>query len=242
MKLMTTRAAVPIEYTRALNEQYDAQVAAVDARVGEIVAGLARRGALETTLLVVVADHGEGFENGELGTHALVSRQSTLHVPMIVAGPKASGGRAIDDVVELVDLCPTILGAFAVAPPDGIAGKSLWPLIDGSATGWDDVSFATLPVSAEPGAAKSLPKTLTVWTGRFKLVVKNPGPNATVALRDLEADPDENQDFRQQHPDVARALLKRLDQWIERTRRASLAGVPIGEDASKQIEQLGYGK
>jgi arylsulfatase A-like enzyme len=245
MKLMTSRAPVPPEYALALKERYDAQVAADDARFGEIVAGLEQRGALEKVLFVVAADHGEGFENGQLGTHALVSRQSTLHVPLIVAGPKASGGKTVDEVVQLVDLFPTILESFGVAPAAGAAeldGRSLWPLVEGKAQDWDDAAFATLPTSVVPGAEKELPKTLTLWTGRWKLVVKNPGAGATAMLRDLEKDPDENQDCAKEHPEMVRAMLQRLDQWVARARNGAKSAQPVPDDVARQLQQLGYGR
>src|SRR5207244_700240 len=100
-------------------------------------------------------------------------------------------------------------------------------------------SFATLPTSVVPGTEKNLPTTLTVWTGRWKLVVKNPGPTATGTLRDLEKDPDENQDVAKDHPEVVRSLLLRLDQWVAHARSVAKPGVPIPEDVARQLQQLG---
>ena len=61
---------------------YDGEVAYVDAQVGRILGAVDRT----RTIVVVVGDHGESLgEHGEL-THGLLVYESTLHVPLIVAG------------------------------------------------------------------------------------------------------------------------------------------------------------
>ena len=98
------RADVPIgsvEFApgdrRLLEELYDRDVAAADRAVGRIMAALAAAGRLESTVVVLVADHGE-----ELLDHGWIGHASTaveaklvpevLHVPLILAGPGVPAG------------------------------------------------------------------------------------------------------------------------------------------------------
>jgi arylsulfatase A-like enzyme len=77
----------PPEGFRDFAEPYDGEIAFVDVQVGRLVAALERLGKLANTWIVVVADHGEAFgEHGEFG-HGLLVYDSTMHVPLIVAGP-----------------------------------------------------------------------------------------------------------------------------------------------------------
>ena len=63
-------------------QTYDGEVAYVDAQAGRILSAIDRA----NTIVVVVGDHGESLgEHGEL-THGLLLYESTLHVPLIVAG------------------------------------------------------------------------------------------------------------------------------------------------------------
>src|SRR5438132_660811 len=63
-------------------QTYDGEVAYVDAQAGRILRAIDRA----NTIVVVVGDHGESLgEHGEL-THGLLVYESTLHVPLIVAG------------------------------------------------------------------------------------------------------------------------------------------------------------
>lgn len=235
-------ASIPDGYVRHLHELYEADVAWLDARVGELIDGLRARGQLDDTLLVVVADHGEEFERGALGSHAFFEQQGTLHVPLFLAGPGVPAGATVGELVRLVDLFPTLLEAFGVEPPAGIEGRSLWPLLRGGSDGWDGVGFATLPTFLEQHAAGKLPGKLVAWSGRFKLVVSDVNKVPKEALFDLEADAGETLDVSAEHPEAARALRRRLDEWIERARAATLPPSPVDAETARILEQLGYGK
>lgn len=107
---------------------YDGEVAYVDRQVGRLLDGLASRGLLDTTLVALVADHGEN-----LGEHGLLYRHvglfdTTTHVPLLVRwpGPPRRGHR-YDGMVQTIDLFPTLLAAarLPVPPQDGIDLRTL---------------------------------------------------------------------------------------------------------------------
>ena len=95
---------------RGVSDRYDDEVARADRQVARIVDAFAPRRA--STLFIVAADHGEAFgEHGEVG-HSLFVYDSTLRVPLILAGPGIdSGDRPYVDQrpVSLVDIVPTVL-------------------------------------------------------------------------------------------------------------------------------------
>ncbi|HEV3456564.1 MAG TPA: sulfatase, partial [Thermoanaerobaculia bacterium] len=102
---------------------YDGEVAYLDRQVGRLLDGIASRGLLDTTLVALVADHGEN-----LGEHGLLYRHvglfdTTTHVPLLVRWPgPPRPGRRFDGLVQTIDLFPTLLAAARLpAPPrDGI--------------------------------------------------------------------------------------------------------------------------
>jgi hypothetical protein len=70
-----------------LSHLYDAEIADLDAAFGEFLGQLARRGLLERTVVVLVADHGEEFqEHGGFG-HGRTLYREQLHVPCIMRLP-----------------------------------------------------------------------------------------------------------------------------------------------------------
>lgn len=111
---------------------YYACIAEIDEHVGSILDELERLGILEDTIVIYTSDHGE-FAGG----HGMMEKmatghnvyEDTLRVPLIVSWPgRIRMGQASSDLVELVDLYPTLLELCRFARPDSaysLAGRSL---------------------------------------------------------------------------------------------------------------------
>ena len=169
----------PAEYlAKANGNAYDGEVAYADAQVARIVDALRQRGALDSTLIVVAGDHGEGLgEHGE-HTHGMLLFDSTLRVPLVLQGrqlPKSVVQRR----------CPLGSGAHARAR----AGLK----IDGPSANLLAPQLAERDVYAEtqyPIAAGWHPLTTLVGE-RWKLVRA-----ADAQLYDLSSDPGETEERR----------------------------------------------
>jgi arylsulfatase A-like enzyme len=115
-----------------LRAWYDACIAFIDHQIGEIVSWLKQHHLFESTLLIITADHGENFGEHGLADHQYCIYDTLLHVPLIVAGPKAlvPTGQRIDNLVSLVDVFPTIVELIEPNAPiqTGLAGRSVLPL------------------------------------------------------------------------------------------------------------------
>ena len=105
---------------------YDEEIAYVDEQLGVLRDGLANRGLLDRSIIVLTSDHGEelfdhgGFEHG----HAMW--QELLHVPLVIWAPGVEPGRE-SAPVSLTDIAPTVLDNLGIAPPTPFDGISLWP-------------------------------------------------------------------------------------------------------------------
>jgi arylsulfatase len=138
------------EDRRRIIDLYDGAISYVDRQLGRLFRGLATRGRLEDTVVVVTADHGEElWDHGEF-FHGQSLYDELLHVPLIVRLPRQGHGRVVADVVSTVDVLPTMLAAAGLAPiaADGI---SLVPAATGTAgaDAAERVVFATVS-HAEP--------------------------------------------------------------------------------------------
>ena len=110
-----------------INAAYDGAVAWADACFGLLLAGLDERGLLDSTVVVVLSDHGE--ELGERGVfqHRFSLTDATTHVPLIVRLPGgAHGGRRLTGLTSLVDVAPALLELV------GLSGLGGGPGTDGS--------------------------------------------------------------------------------------------------------------
>jgi arylsulfatase A-like enzyme len=113
---------------------YDGAVASIDAASARILGALDRFGLAQSTIVVVVADHGETlWENGHGVGHGdhLFGDEGT-HVPLVVFDPRRQGGKRTSSIVRDVDLAPTLYDLVGVEPPGDLDGRSLLPAMDGA--------------------------------------------------------------------------------------------------------------
>jgi arylsulfatase A-like enzyme len=105
---------------------YDGEIAHTDDHVGQVLQLLREMGLAEKTLLIIVADHGEGFlEHGKI-FHGNTLFEELIHVPLILRLPGViPAGRRIKDNVSQVDLMPTVLRLLGVPQPEGLQGIDL---------------------------------------------------------------------------------------------------------------------
>jgi choline-sulfatase len=131
---------------RANRRAYYGMVTYIDDKVGEIVGELTRLGLLENTIIMITSDHGE-----MLGEHGMWFKRTyyepSVKVPLILSGPKyIPGGRAVKDVVSLVDLSATIM-ELAGVPEAGqwineMDGDSFMPMLKGEPQEWKNEAIS----------------------------------------------------------------------------------------------------
>lgn len=108
---------------------YYGEVAYADAELGRLLGELRSEGALASTTVLVVADHGEAFgEHGEL-SHATYCYEPTLHVPLLLRRhDRAGAGTRRGELASVADVHPTLSDALGLEALDGLDGKSLFHL------------------------------------------------------------------------------------------------------------------
>jgi len=112
-----------------IRDLYDGAISYADETVGEIVAKLKALGVLESTLIVISADHGEilGDDGETLGHPGTQSYDDLLHVPLIIAGPGFSGGRRVAAKTQNVDIVPSLVDLLSLKTDARFDGTSLLP-------------------------------------------------------------------------------------------------------------------
>ncbi len=117
---------------------YLGEVQAWDAYVGLLLKRLEETGELEKTLIVVSGDHGmPGVTNGKCSLYDFGTKVA-LMIRLPASVQKTKGGRIVDDLVSLPDLCPTYLEAAGVNLPPGLNSRSLWSLLTSGKSGQVD--------------------------------------------------------------------------------------------------------
>lgn len=219
--------------SRYAKDPYSGEIAYMDGQVGRLLDAVKAMGLDSRALVVAIGDHGESLgEHGEM-THGVFLYESTLHVPLIIAGPGVPVGKVIDEQVRSIDVMPTVLGFLDLSPGKRAEGIDLWPLVQqGSHVDSDSAYLETL-----------YPRTYLGWselrgirTGQWAFI-SAPRPE----LYDLENDPGEMQNVADRHPEVAHSLQTRI--WevagLSSGREALVPSV-MDEETRRQLNALGY--
>jgi arylsulfatase A-like enzyme/Flp pilus assembly protein TadD len=112
------------------DDPYSGEVAYVDFELGKMFDYLDNNDLMENTLIILTGDHGESLgEHGEL-THTYFAYNSTLWIPMIIAGPGIDA-RRIDENVSHIDIFPSLCDILGIEKPSFLQGVSLLPLMTG---------------------------------------------------------------------------------------------------------------
>ena len=116
----------------------------LDDQIGRILwrlddeTGRRDRGLSRDTVVVFVSDHGEMLGDHQLGKKSL-AYEGSARIPFLLRFPKSMGlarGQVRDELVELMDVMPTLLDIAGVPIPDTADGRSLMPLVRGEAVSW----------------------------------------------------------------------------------------------------------
>lgn len=110
--------------SRFKDRLYDGEVAYVDASLKKLVDEIEARDWIDSTVMVLASDHGEGLGQHGEDTHGFLAYNTTLWVPLILRAPGLKPGR-VDQVAALVDVFPTACELLALPTPPGLDGVSL---------------------------------------------------------------------------------------------------------------------
>ncbi len=199
---------------QGIQAAYFTSLSFVDHQVGRVLDALDGAGLAKDTIVVYVGDNGYMLgEHGRIEKHCFY--EPAVRVPLIVRWPgKIPSGRQTDQLVELVDVFPTLLDMLGLRMPAGVQGTSLLRLIQGApgAVGRDVVFSEYL--ENEEAMVRSSRYKLVIGTGRRArqdgYQTDHPLSAPYERLYDLQADPGETTDVASR-PDLAgvKAELRR---------------------------------
>ena len=189
---------------------YYAVVTHLDEQVGRILDTLRATGQDGNTVVIFTADHGLA-----LGSHGLMGKQNmydhTIGVPLVMAGPGVPRSQRFNAQAYLRDLYPTVCDLAGISIPATVEGKSLVPVLTGTARQIYPEIYACWH---REGVTGELPIQRMVRTDRWKLIFY--AHLNRYQLFDLETDPYELKDLssdpRQQA--LMTGLQRKLTDWF----------------------------
>ena len=210
---------------------YDGEVAYSDEIVGKLIRYLKSHQLYDRSTIVLLSDHGEGLGDHGEQEHGLFVYEEALHVPLIIKQESNAGaGRRVADLVQHIDLVPTILDLVKAPAPGNLRGRSLKSLLDGT---------GRLPETAVYSEALYARyhfgwSELTALTDARYRYIKAPNDE----LYDLRNDPHERENLASQRAPARQALRGALDRLVAGAAIHAPASVPA--DARERLQALGY--
>jgi arylsulfatase A-like enzyme/Tfp pilus assembly protein PilF len=224
----------PEPHQSRFTEAYDAEVAFADEQLGVFLDALRRRGELDSTIVIITADHGEGLTDHDEPTHSLLIFDSTMHVPLIIRPPGGRPSTRLAPIASSVDIVPTVLNMLDLAIPAGVQGRSLVPAMDGKAD-WPDrfVYMESLVARLQFGWGE-----LRGLHSITEKLIYGPKPR----YYRVDTDPEEIYNLASRQPSRVVELTGELDRALQQWRapEAEADVAPLDQTALAQLQALGY--
>ncbi|HCP46608.1 MAG TPA: hypothetical protein DIU15_11220 [Deltaproteobacteria bacterium] len=229
------------DFGESKREKYLSEVAYMDNALGKFMKWFYEQPAADETLVIVIADHGEGlgekidgkkFFYHHVHVHNVISR-----IPAFVSGPGIPTGRVIEGQhFSHLDVMPTIFDALDVPLPERLLaqGRSLYSTLQRPSTrdlvteafNFRGKEFFNFLTGGKQGDAVRNRERLTAMTADGKYAPKIAlahWPHKLVCNRrmnrcwlyDISVDQDERNDLSKLEPEQFSDMQRRLNRWLE---------------------------
>ena len=195
---------LPDDYSRMLRHGYYACVSYIDAQIGILIEALNELELADNTIIVLWGDHGYN-----LGEHSIWCKHTNLEVslksPLIIKAPWSKGNKT-QNLVEFVDIYPTIVDLVGLEIPEHCEGKSIVTLMKNPDVKWQNEVFAWWRNGL---TIRTQQYQYTEWMNEKTL------ERQARMLFDHRVDPEENVNVAEAlaYKQVADSLSARIRQW-----------------------------
>lgn len=212
--------------------RYTETLHSLDTSIGNLLDYLDEKGLAESTMIIYMGDNGFS-----LGEHGLIDKrhayEESMRVPMLARCPEIiQPGTQLNQMIQNIDVGPTILAMAGIETPAQMNGRSFLPLLQGeSVADWRQrIYYEYYWESAYP----QTPTIFAVRTDTYKYIF-NQGVWDPNELYNLETDPAEVNNLIKSPEQQERALQLKEDlwQWLEETQGMQ---IPLKKPVMKRLD------
>ena len=193
------KGPVSDDTARNLIHGYYACVSYTDAQIGKLLDELDRLELAENTIVVLWGDHG-----WNLGEHTLWCKHScyetSMQIPLVVRAPGVKGSQRRSNLVESIDLYPSLCEIAGLALPEHLQGRSFATLLRNPEADWKSAAVGRFTNG----------DTIRTESSRFTEYTNTKGQVTSRMLYNHATDPDENVNVSQAREDDVTDLAGKL--------------------------------
>ncbi len=188
----------------------------------------------EETVVIVIADHGEEFQDHESTGHRFRLYGELMNVPMMICAPGLTDeGLRVKSAVSLIDVLPTLQDLLGLEGDSERDGVSLVPLLRKEA-------LPARPLFAQRRKPNSDPAIWAVVEDGWKLIHSEEGDK--VELFNAVDDPLDQTDLAASRPGIVERLRGLID--VARQTKPMAAEEHVmdgGQEMLDHLKEMGYG-
>jgi arylsulfatase A-like enzyme len=186
-------------YAKKIRHAYLASVSYIDAQIGRLYQELITLGLDKNTIVIIWGDHGWHLGDQRVwGKHTLF--ENALKSALIIKSPYARHKpRKVDEIVETVDLYPTLLDLCGIKIKHQLDGESLAGLME------------SRDVPTMNTAYGYFKKGISLRTPDYRLTKYYREEEPVIELYDHTADPLESSNVAEKRPEIVAELMPLLE-------------------------------
>jgi len=202
------------EEIRNMRANYAGEVSLTSKWIGHILQKLKDVGVYDDTMIIIKSDHGN-----YLGEHNRAGKMLTksdtpgverpwphyeevTHIPLMIKMPGQTEGKRIKELVQPVDLFPTIMDVAGIKTAPTVDGLSLKPLLNGQTAAWPRKYAFSAPKLRPTGETEFW----TTVTGEGWTLMLGGEEDQKMLLYNIEKDPAQENDVLEQNLDVVQEM------------------------------------
>lgn len=224
---------------------YDAEVRHADNIAGRIVNLLRQRGLLDSTILILTSDHGEGLGEHDYYFHGLYLYEEQIRIPLLIRLPSGkAGGTRFNGLVSILDIGPTLVDLLGVEADNGFRGMSLATTmeeIDERALKGRRLYFESREYrqkSPRVDASISRARRFGTRDKRWKAILSM---DDDLELYDLTKDPEEQINLADKNKAQAAKHRALIENWMEAIVPPDNVEPPqLTDEEKRRLRSLGY--
>ncbi|MCB9834202.1 MAG: sulfatase-like hydrolase/transferase [Planctomycetes bacterium] len=220
-------------------DNYDGELAHVDAQLKRLWAGLEQRGVAKDTLLIITSDHGEAFGEKKQFMHGGPPNWVQSAVPLMLYAPGLLEPRTVAAPVSNVSIPATLCDILSLPDLPENEATSLLPLALGIENGDDSYCVVERPALSQfPGMS---PSRSIVYKGYELVLDLGLGVGN---LYHVDEDPLHAFDVAESEPEVLQELTELEKEWrndrlLRATPTGDAAALPVAYRSERQLVEAG---